>query len=280
MNIIRIAILGVALLAAALTAFMVRGLLSSSDEVSQAARPPDPTTQVLVATRDMEIGAKIAATDLRWQEWPKSAISPDYATLESNPGAVEEQTGGIVRATIYKNAPITPGKIVKAGDVGFMSAILEGGMRAYAVKIAPETAAGGFILPGDRVDVVHAMRPEQQESSAQSAGLPELNSKTIIENVRVLAIDQLVNDPKAAAGASSIIGKSATLELSPQQAEILANAEMDGNISIILRSLERKEDNSFSEREAKAAADLAAARAKSDGFNLIRFGLPFKYRPQ
>lgn len=282
MNIMRIAILGVALLAAALTAFLVRSLVSSPSEVSQKERPPDPTTQVLVATRDLEIGTKIAASDMRWQVWPEAAIAKPYFTVAGAPKAPEELTGGIVRAVIYANSPITLGKILKTGAGGFMSAILEGGKRAVGVKVTPDTGAAGFILPGDRVDVLHATRPAQgdaQESPASGVVAPKLNSRTIIENVRVLAIDQTVSDPKAGAAASSVIGKTATLELSPEEAEILASAAMDGIISLSLRSLERHDDNSYAEREAKAAAALAASRKKVNGFDVIRFGLPFRYTP-
>lgn len=282
MNIMRIAILGVALLAAALTAFLVRSLVSSPSEVSQTERPPDPTTQVLVATRDLEIGAKIAASDLRWQVWPEAALTKAYFTVASAPKAPEDLTGGIVRSVIYANSPITAGKILKTGAGGFMSAILEGGKRAVGVKVTPDTGAAGFILPGDRVDVLHATRPvqgEAQESSASGAVAPKLNSRTIIENVRVLAIDQTVSDPKAGAAASSVIGKTATLELSPEEAEILTSAAMDGIISLSLRSLERRDDTSYAEREAMAAAALAASRKKVNGFDVIRFGLPFRYTP-
>lgn len=279
MNIMRIAILGVALIAAALTAFLVRSLISSPSEVGQAERAPDPTTQVLVAARTLEIGTKISAKDLRWQVWPQTAIASVYYTLAKTPNAVEDLTGGVVRATLFADGPITTGKIVKTGDVGFMSAILDGGKRALGVKITPDTGAGAFILPGDRVDVLHAMRPTQGDAQDEKNGAPKLNSKTIIENVRVLAIDQTASDPKAAPGTSSVIGKTATLELSPEQAEILASSAISGVISLSLRSLERQDDKNFAEREAAAAAALAAARTKADGFKVIRFGLPFEYRP-
>lgn len=277
MNMVRMAILGVALIAAGLTAYLVSSLLSSSEE--DASKVAEPTIQILVAARDLEIGTRIAAADLRWQVWPESAASPAFFNLESNPGAIEELTKGVVRSVIFANSPITPGKIVKTGEgAGFMSAILEGGMRAFALKLAPETGAGGFILPGDRVDVLHA-KPAERGTKNANEGKAELDSKTIVENVRVLAIDQAVTDPKAAAGASSLIGKVVTVEVSPQQAEVLANAGLDGMISITLRSLERKEDTGFAEREAKAAAERAAAQSKNEGLNMIRFGLSSKYRP-
>ncbi len=278
MNIVRIGILAVALIAAALTALLVSSLVSTPPEVTESA--PDPTTQVLVAAKDIEVGSKIAAADLRWQVWPKDAINSAYFTMERNPNAIEEQTGGVVRTQLFANGPITPGKILKSGDAGFMSAILEGGMRAYTVKASPDLGAGGFILPGDRVDVIHAKQVDTSAAEAPTTGVSELNSKTIVENVRVLAIDQTVSDPKEGKATSSIVGKTVTLEVSPQQAEIIANAEVQGTMSLSLRSLERRDDGTFADREAKAAAELAATRSKSDGFNLIRFGLPFKYRPQ
>lgn len=284
MNLMRIIILVAAIAAAGLTALLVSSLVSTP-EVATESKPEIPVTEVLVAARKIDVGTKLTPADLRWQEFPDTAISKVYFTKKRNAEAMKELVGGIARAEIFADSPITPGKIVNAGDGGFMSAILEGGMRAMSVQISPETGAGGFILPGDRVDVILS-REAQVESENGKASM-QVVSEIILENVRALAIDQTVNDPAVAAGGagaekqtSSVIGKTATLELTPAQAQTLSKATAGGTLALALRSLERKEDPDFAAREAKAAAALEEARAKSKAFTIIRYGTPGKFRPQ
>ncbi len=285
MNLMRIIILVAALAAAGLTALLVSSLVSTPETVTED-KPAIPVAKVLVATRKIEVGTKLSEADLRWQEFPEPSIASTYYTQTRNPEAVKELVGGIARAEIFAESPITPGKIVNAGDGGFMSAILEGGMRAMSIEIAPETGAGGFILPGDRVDVILSREAEVEGENGQMTR--ETVSEIILENVRALAIDQTVNDPAAVEGASSgkekqtssVIGKTATLELTPAQAQTLARSVADGKLSLALRSLERKEDPEFAAREAAAAAALEEQRAKTKAFTIIRYGAPGKYQPK
>lgn len=281
MNLMRIIILAAAIAAAGLTAILVRSLVSAPEVAED--KPVIPVNQVLVAARKIEVGAKLTEADLRWQEFPEPSIAPVYFTQNRNPEAIKELAGGIARAEIFAASPITPGKIVNAGEGGFMSAILEGGMRAMAVKIAPETGAGGFILPGDRVDVLLTRQATVQDENGQNT--QETVSEIILENVRALAIDQTVNDPGAAeAGdsksASSVIGKTATLQVTPAQAQTLALANDSGTLSLALRSLERKEDPVFAAREAAAAKALEEERKKHGAFTIIRYGTPGQFRPK
>lgn len=283
MNMMRVIILVAAIAAAGLTAILVRSLVSSPDEVAEQ-KPQIPVTKVLVAARKIEIGTKLTEADLRWQEFPDPSVAPVYLTQTANPDAIKETAGGIARAEIFPDSPITPGKIVNAGGGGFMSAILEGGMRAMSVVVSPETGAGGFILPGDRVDVILSYKGQVEDETGNSR--EQVVSEIILENIRTLAIDQTVNDPAAgeskssAEQTSSVIGKTATLELTPAQAQTLAKAVDSGQLSLALRSLERKEDPDFAAREAAAAAQLEAERAKSKPFNVIRYGTAGKIRPQ
>ncbi|MDO9461850.1 MAG: Flp pilus assembly protein CpaB [Alphaproteobacteria bacterium] len=281
MNLMRIIILVAAIAAAGLTAILVSSLVSTP-EVAVDKAPKIPVNQVLVAARKIEIGTKLTEADLRWQEFPEPSVASVYFTRDRNPEAVKEHVGGIARAEIFSDSPITPGKIVNAGGGGFMSAILEGGMRAMSVQIAPETGAGGFILPGDRVDVLLSYETQVEEESGRRG--KEVVSEIILENVRALAIDQTVNDPagsdsKGGTQTSSVIGKTATLELTPAQAQKLAKSVASGRLALALRSLERKEDAEFAAREAAAAAALEAERSKNKSFTIIRYGTPGKFRP-
>jgi pilus assembly protein CpaB len=112
-----------------------------------------------------------------------------------------------------------------------MAAILPTGMRAVSTEISPETGAGGFILPNDRVDVLLSKR----EKNADRPGAPDVvNSEIILANIRVLAIDQA---PKEKDGQNTVVGKTVTLELKPEQAETLARARQSGTLSLALRSI-------------------------------------------
>lgn len=284
MNLMRIIILVAAIAAAGLTALLVSSLVSTP-KVAVEEKPSIPVNQVLVAARKIEIGTKLTEADLRWQEFPQPSVAPAYLVRDRNPEAIKELVGGIARSEIFADSPITPGKIVNAGDGGFMSAILEGGMRAMSVQISPETGAGGFILPGDRVDVLLSYEGNVEGENGQTE--KEVVSEIILENVRTLAIDQTVNDPaasedasKGAVQTSSVIGKTATLELTPAQAQKLSKSMLGGSLSLALRSLERREDPDFAAREAAAAAALEEQRSKSKGFTIIRYGAPVKFQPK
>lgn len=282
MNLMRIIILVAAVAAAGLTALLVSSLVSSPD-VAVEEKAKIPVIQVLVAARKIEIGDKLSEADLRWQEFPEPSVAAVYFTKDRNPDAVKEHVGGIARSEIFADSPIVPGKIVNAGGGGFMSAILEGGMRAMSVVVSPETGAGGFILPGDRVDVLLSREANAEDEKGNNTKV--VVSETVLENVRTLAIDQTVNDP-AAEGASgetqtsSLIGKTATLELTPAQAQTLSKSVASGTLSLALRSLERKEDPEFAAREAEAAAALEAERSKSKSISVIRYGAPGQIRPR
>ena len=109
----------------------------------------------------------------------------------------------------------------------FMSSILPSGKRAIATQISADTSAGGFILPNDFVDVIMTRR-------TKDGGADEFITETILGNVRVLAIDQTVKEED---GRQVVVGKTATLELAPEQAEVLTLAEQMGEMSLALRSL-------------------------------------------
>ncbi|MEM5426803.1 Flp pilus assembly protein CpaB, partial [Paraburkholderia ferrariae] len=127
--------------------------------------------------------------------------------------------------------PIREQKLVKANGSGFMAAILPSGMRAISTEISPETGAGGFILPNDRVDVILSRRDKNPD---QLSGRDIVTTEILLSNVRVLAIDQA---PKEKDGNNSLIGKTVTLELKPEQAETLARARQTGTLALALRSI-------------------------------------------
>ncbi len=183
---------------------------------------PVEHVQILVAGTDLEQRRRLAPQDLEWRSWPRDALVDGYITRTANPDAANDFEGNLVRVSILEGEPVRSEKI-SASDQGYLSALLSPGMRAVSVKITAESTAGGFILPEDRVDVLHTV------VESGTGGV----TRTVVTNVRVLAVDQQIVAPEANAVSGA---KTATLELGPQQAEIVSAAEATGALSLSLRS--------------------------------------------
>jgi pilus assembly protein CpaB len=224
----RIVVLAVALAAGGAAAFLIN---SGDDKKLPAPVAQMSTVDVLIAKVDINMGTAVSAQDFGWQAWPAATTGDGYVTKKARPNAIEELAGSITRAPFTAGEPIREAKLIKAnGAAGFMAAILPSGMRAVSTEISPETGAGGFILPNDRVDIILSRRAKENNAKNAAAS----TSETILTNVRVLAIDQAVEEKN---GQRVVVGKTATVELSPRQAEMLAEARQVGTLSLALRSL-------------------------------------------
>ncbi|MGJ4888178.1 Flp pilus assembly protein CpaB [Bradyrhizobium sp. HKCCYLS3077] len=225
----RIVVLTIALGAGGVAAYLV----STSESQPQAPVAPVaqlPTVEVLVAKNDIGLGQPIKQGDLIWQTWPEAA-SNIFIRRGDRPEAATQLIGSIARSPFVIGEPIREQKLVKADGSGFMAAILPSGMRAISTEISPETGAGGFILPNDRVDVILSKR----DKNPDRPGAPDnVTSEIILSNVRVLAIDQA---PKEKEGQNTVVGKTVTLELKPEQAETLQRARQTGSLALALRSI-------------------------------------------
>jgi pilus assembly protein CpaB len=205
---------------------------------SEAAPAPPPVAQiemvdVLVAKADIGLGQKVGMPEVQWQTWPKSTATPNVIIRTERPDIAKDLEGSIARAPFVAGEPIREAKLISPKGSGFMAAILPAGMRAIAIRITPESGAGGFILPGDKVDVIFSKREEQ---------LNTISSLVLARNLRVLAIDQ---SPKEGDGQNALIGRTATVETPSEQAEVLVRSNMHGTLSLVLRSLadEQKPDS-------------------------------------
>jgi pilus assembly protein CpaB len=256
MNTARIVVLTIALGAGGVAAYLVSG----SDNKPAPAEPVAqlPTVDVLVAKSDIGLGQTVGPEDMQWQSWPAATTSNTFIRRNERADATTQIAGSIARAPFIAGEPMREAKLVKANGSGFMAAILPTGMRAISTEISPETGAGGFILPNDRVDVILSKR----EKSTDRPNAPDVvNSEIILANVRVLAIDQA---PKEKDGQNTVVGKTVTLELKPEQAEMLARARQSGTLALALRSM----------------ADLNAVETRSDdqapkpggSVNVVRYG--------
>jgi pilus assembly protein CpaB len=233
------------------------------DEPPPAAPAPAvqiDTVELLVARGDVQLGQSITAQDMQWQMWPTQAASPVFIRKSDKPGAIEELTGAIARAPFVAGEPLRESKLIKANGSGYMAAVLDKGMRAISTEISPETGAGGFILPNDRVDVILSRRDREAEKSGSAESH---TSETILANIRILAIDQTLGEKD---GQKVVIGKTATLELSPRQAETLALSRQLGTLSLALRSLADAGDSTIPSDDERTAGRKA-------GISTVRFGV-------
>jgi pilus assembly protein CpaB len=255
----RLVVLTVAIAAGGVAA-MLAGRSEKPPEVKVAPAPKIATVDVLVAKSEIPMGHAISPGDVRWQEWPAEAASgASFIRRSDRPNAIENLNGTIARTPFVNGEPIREAKLVNAKGSGFMAAILPTGMRAIATQISPETGAGGFILPNDHVDVILTRRDRDAEKTASA---DTHMSETILNNVRVLAIDQNVQEKD---GQKVVVGKTATLELTPRQTEVLAVSQQLGTLSLALRSI------TDSSKDGPKADDTLGARRS--GVNIVRFGV-------
>jgi len=262
MNPIRVMIVLIAAVSAIGLAVVMQRALGGKPAAAPAtiaqAATTKPMTQVLVAKRDLAIGARLVAEDVAWQAWPSDTINPAFITNGAAPqapatagakaaravgdvadgmigGVTPEKAieGAIVRDPILAGEPITARKIVRGGEGGYLSVVLKPGSRAMSVPVTSETAVGGFILPGDRVDVLQTRDGPSLGEEGDGGRGKQTVAETILQNVRVLALDQSTSAEK---DAKSIVATTATLEVGPVEAEALTKAKASGPVTLALRA--------------------------------------------
>jgi pilus assembly protein CpaB len=252
----RVMVLGIALTAALGAAWIAKKIVSGPREVETVEKTVG-STDVLVAATAINLGDSVRADDLKWQQWPIEGVTPGLITRSAEPDAPTQLSGSVARAPFIAGEPIKDQKLIKISEGGVMAAILPSGMRAISTPIREETSAGGFILPNDRVDVIlsHKIKVGSKEEPV---------SEAVLRNVRVLAIGQEIENKD---GEKVATGKTATLELTPRQAELLALAQSMGEISLSLRSLADATPG-----QAESTAKIGDANASSVKF--LKYGVP------
>ncbi|MDA9478966.1 CtpC protein [Bradyrhizobium sp. CCBAU 65884] len=265
MNTARIVVLVIALGAGGVAAYLASGFDNKPAPVLPVAEKL-PTVEVLVAKSDIGLGQAVKPEDLQWQAWPAATASSAFIRRDSRPEAQTQIAGSIARVPLMQGEPIREQKLVKADGSGFMAAILPAGMRAVSTEISAETAAGGFILPNDRVDIVLTRRLKNPDGANNNNGPTGGNdlvlSEVILTNIRVLAIDQA---PKEKDGQNAVVGKTVTLELRPDQVAVLAAARQGGTLQLALRSIV--------DANAVDGTPEDQGIKRAGGVNVIRYGV-------
>ncbi|MEM6602833.1 MAG: Flp pilus assembly protein CpaB [Pseudomonadota bacterium] len=253
---------------------------------------PAPTTDILVATAEIQVGKRLTKSDFAWRPWPNELLNSSFILRDENQDRLMELVNTVTKTSLSSGEPITYPKVFKLGDRSTMAGLLRDGMRAVAIRIDPEISAGGFVKPGDYVDIILTLGLNpQQEDIVSALGLamgpqrllqgevteakeevepkiPEdktiakhlpseefykkLNaqdelfvggartySEILLENVRVLGIDKNTSTeaetPDGGIGSGS--GATATLEVTSEQAKLLAWASRVGSMKMALRSI-------------------------------------------
>lgn len=210
------------------TMMMMKSAMHKSDKMVDANM-----MEVLVASADIPAGQFLQPQQVRWQPWAKAAVTEAF--IRKNPKAAKddgsEYMGAVARTGIRAGEPILIGGVVKPQDRGFLSAVLNPGMRAVAAPITNVTGIAGFVFPGDHVDLIltHTIRTDEASRVGQRRA-----SVTIVKNARVLALDQNTNDQNTA---QPKVAKVVTIEVDPKQAEVVTLALQLGTLSLSLRSL-------------------------------------------
>jgi pilus assembly protein CpaB len=233
MRVSRILLLVVALLAGGLAAFLATrgGNAPPAPQPTQPEIVEEARAQVLVATAPIGMGERLSATNMSWQDWPENAVREDYISQQAMPDALTDMVGTVARFEIFEGDPIRQQKLIRT-DQGYLSAVLDKGMRGVSISINADAASGGFIVPNDHVDVL----------LTRGDGIAEV----VVSNVRVLAINTRLGEVGGTGAPANpenpraeIFGGSAiaTLELDPGQAETVINARQQGPLSLTLRSI-------------------------------------------
>ncbi len=231
MGLRRIIVLLIALVAAGGTAMYARSWVASQQVVKTVAAPPKENIhEVLVADSDLPAGTFVKPQHLRWQGWPTDDVPESYVLKGVR--SDEEMIGAVVRKRIAAGEPLIDGAVVKPGERGFLAAVLEPGLRAVSVPITPTSANSGLIFPGDRVDLIltQSLIESEEEGSIRRV------SETVLTDIRVIAMGaDTSDDPRE--GEANEKAKTATLEVTPRQAEEVSLLTELGKLSLSLRSL-------------------------------------------
>ena len=249
------------------TAMAARSLFAgASAPQAEAAAVKGP--KVLVAQRALPVGTIITADSISFQQWPKEMVQDAY--FIDGEADMTKLLGTVVRFPVTAGQPVTQGALVSPGDRGFLAAALGPGMRAVTIPVSAKTGVGGFVFPGDHVDLVLTQTVKAEEGQALKA------SETVLRNLRVLATDQSTDNVIVDGKTVVRKFKTVTIEVTPKIAEKIAVAQTIGTLSLSLRAIG---DNQAELERAIASGDVTipVGATKEEEEKLLRTALN---RPQ
>lgn len=227
MNARSVLLIVVALIMAGGTALLVRNFIGANQRQAVEVQAPQKTEgpRILVANANLPTGTILNAEHYSWQTWPEAQVADSYIER----GSLDEASlpGRVLRFPVMSGAPLTQSNMVAPGERGFMAAVLQPGMRAVTVPITNVSGVAGFVFPGDHVDLILTHRVNDAD------GMERQVSETVVQNVRILAVDTRTNDTDN----QPAVGKTVTVEVTPKLAETLQVLQRLGTISLALRSL-------------------------------------------
>lgn len=267
MSKMRIVMFALAAGSAVVAGVLAKGLISKGPDVQAEVVTKVKTVSVLVAAKDIEVGERLTTGAIIWKDWPADNVLEAMITKEEKPDADVAFAETRARIQMFEGEVINEKKIVDPKTGGFMSAILPKGMRAISVAISSRSSAGGFILPNDRVDIILTRK-------ASGSGSTSSKSEIAIGNVRVLAINQIFRQAKDGEEVTIKEGQTATVELSPEQAEIIARLESEGELSLALRSIAESDGKAMEEgpQLAEKYLNKDGKKTRSTDTLFIRYG--------
>jgi pilus assembly protein CpaB len=257
---VAVILISVAVVSSASAALLAKRWLEA--QVPRPAVAEVASVEVLVAARDIAVGTPLKASDLRYDKWPPSLAGAKYMVRKDGADPAAKLVGQVTRRGLAEGEPLNPQATFSSGNAGMMAGLLTPGMRAVSIAISNSSAVSGFITPGDTVDVVLAGDFRKDNSGQGHSGpLVRFAAETVLESVKVLAIDQTLSRGQ---DGGAIQGKTATLEVTPKQAEVLTAAAMMGQLSLVLRSVgtaEAPPDGAPAAKPSPFTPDLEASRA-------------------
>ena len=245
MSLRRILFLLVALIASGSTIVVGRMWLQSQKpvQVVTEAAPEAAPPMVLVAKGNIPAGFFLRPENLKWERWPENGIAPSYVINTKR--TLEEYVGAVVRVGLNDGEPVTDARVLKPGDRGFLAAVLNPGDRAITVNVTPSSGLAGLVFPGDRIDLVASFKVEFEGKQDGGNHPARYASETVETNLRVLAVDQRVDDQNK----EVVVAKTVTLEVTPKQAEIIAIVSEVGKFSLSLRSLPQDDEPATADKD-------------------------------
>jgi pilus assembly protein CpaB len=244
-------LIATAILMAGATVLLARTWIAvQRQEVAAAASLtlPVPARSILVARSAMQRGQILRPENLVWQPWPDDILDKSYVLLGSR--TPQSFAGWVARYPLAAGDPITDTKVVAPGHRGFLAAVLRPGMRAISVPITATSGISGFVSPGDHVDIMitHIIAPGAVANDIGGSTTQRQAAETVLHDVRVIGIDQRLESKASEA----VVGHTATLEVTPKQAEFIELAAEMGKLSLLLRSL-RPTDGAADQRQTEVS---------------------------